>query len=63
MLTISAPIHINTFCHLSATQSWETGYDIGRAQELPGHNDVFTTMIYTHVLNKPGISVKSLLDG
>jgi site-specific recombinase XerD len=63
MLMISTPIHINTFCHLSVTQSWEAGYDIGTPQELLGHNDVSTTMIYTHVLNKPGVSVKSPLDG
>jgi len=41
----------------------EANYDIRTVQELLAHNDVSTTMIYTHVLNKPGIAVKSPLDG
>ena len=36
----------------------ESGYDIRTVQELPGHNDVRTTMIYTHVLNRGGRGVK-----
>ena len=55
-------VNPHTFRHSFATHLPESGYDIRTVQELSGHNDVSTTMIYLHVMNKGGLGVKSPPD-
>ena len=59
---IPKPVHCHALRHCFATDMLASGADIRTVQEVMGHKDVSTTMIYTHVLNRAGVACRSPLD-